>query len=144
MAVKVYEYSSRVCWCPALNPLYIFSWLSPLFNKKKLHMFELKLLLGADKSGNSCVFIWESSERCRHHHFTLPGALAPRLSLLMIDCATAGWPTVKRVSRQRRRLLSCWRDCLPWITSLIAGRSKRFHQASIWQAHYRICIGKLL
>lgn len=46
-------------------------------------------------------------------------------ALLMIDCATAVWPAVERVSRLRRLLLSCWRDCLPWIRSLIWGSWKQ-------------------
>lgn len=79
-------------------------------------MFELKLLLEADKRGNSCVFIWESSERCRHRHFTHPGALAPRSSLKSVDdWLRNSWVTYGQASQQAASPAA---ELLTWLLAL--------------------------
>lgn len=53
----------------------------------------------------------------------------PVFSLLMIDCGTAVWPTVERVSRQRLPpTRGCWRHRLPRLGNLIRHRDKWVRQ----------------
>lgn len=104
----------RACWWV----LFLYKWSTPT----AFFCFSAKL----PPSPQRVIFMFSFAKAGSVARTSLPPSRS-HSDLLMIDCATAVWPAVERVSRLRLLLLCCWRDCLPWIPSLIWSSWKQVH-----------------